>query len=96
LHVKARDITLAMSLILLTPAPFDRHFDVLHRSSYFIRKGVTQFKELRIFGAIGCRNSGGAERKKNFLFLMSYLMFKFPLDLALWGAKLEFFQQDPF
>ena len=63
--------------------------------SLFIWKGDIQFRELRIFGAIGSRNSVGLNAKK-LLFLMSYLMFKFPLDLALWGAKLEFFQQDPF
>jgi len=63
--------------------------------SSFIWKGDIQLRELRIFGTIGSRNSGGLNAKK-LLFLMSYLMFKFPLDLVLWGAKLEFFQQDPF
>jgi hypothetical protein len=69
------------------------YFTVLHTS---FGRGLPSSRNYAYLERSGAETLGGAERKKNFLFLMSYLMFKFPLDLALWGAKLEFFQQDPF
>ena len=87
--LRVGDITLVMLLILLIPALFGSHCDAFHRSFTLYLEGGYQVQGITyIWSGSGAETPGGLNAKK-LLFLMSYLIFEFPLDLALWGAKLE-------